>query len=167
MRAHRDGRRGESSPAEAILVPLQAAACPWATAELDASVDALPDVMEDASPELRHRPDAGVGKLAVPVPDVREPDAQSLPPERLVRLASRCLVHRTRSGMRNNHARRRRLRAQRCSWGRWFRGYRSRWRTAVTEIGAAAWAAGGVATGGVTGRAGTGIVGDAAAEAGG
>jgi len=44
--------------------------------------------MEDASLELRHRPDAGVGKLAAPVPDAREPDAQSLPPGRLVRLAS-------------------------------------------------------------------------------
>ena len=55
---------------------------------MDASVDALPDVMEDASPELQHRPDAGVGKLAGPVPDAREPDAQSLPPERSVRLAS-------------------------------------------------------------------------------
>lgn len=88
MRAHPDGLLGESSPAEAILVPLQAVVCPWETAELDASVDALPDVMEDASPELQHRPDAGVGKLAAPVPDAREPDAQSLPPGRLVRLAS-------------------------------------------------------------------------------
>jgi hypothetical protein len=83
VRAHQDGRRGESSPAEAILVQRQAAACPWATAELDASADALPDVVEDASPELRHRPDAGVEKLAAREPDVRESDAQSLPLERL------------------------------------------------------------------------------------
>jgi hypothetical protein len=87
-RVHRDGRRDESSPAEAILVQLQAAACPWATAELDASAGALPDVVEDASPELRHRPDAGVEKLAAREPDVRESDAQSLPLERLVQLAS-------------------------------------------------------------------------------
>jgi hypothetical protein len=88
VRAHPDGLPGESSPAEAILVQLQAAACPWATAELDASADALPDVMEDASPEQRHRPDAGVEKLAAREPDAREPDAPSLPLERLVRLAS-------------------------------------------------------------------------------
>ena len=87
-RVHRDVRRDESSPAEAILVQLQAAACPWATAELDASAGALPDVVEDASPELRHRPDAGVEKLAAREPDVRESDAQSLPLERLVQLAS-------------------------------------------------------------------------------
>jgi hypothetical protein len=44
--------------------------------------------MEDASPEQRHRPDAGVEKLAAREPDAREPDAPSLPLERLVRLAS-------------------------------------------------------------------------------
>jgi hypothetical protein len=88
VRAHRDGRRGESSPAEAILAQRQVAACPWATAELDASACARLDVAEDASPELRHRPDAGVGKLAAPVPDGREPDARSLPLELSVRLAS-------------------------------------------------------------------------------
>jgi hypothetical protein len=88
VRAHRDGRRGESSPAEAILVQRQAAACPWATAELDASADALPDVMEDATPGPQHHPDAGVEKLAAPAPDGRESDARSLPPEPLVRPAS-------------------------------------------------------------------------------
>ena len=87
-RARPDELPGESSPAEAILVQLQAGACPWATAEWDASADALPDVVEDASPELRRRPDAGVEKLAAREPDVRELDARSLPPERLVRLAS-------------------------------------------------------------------------------
>jgi len=91
VRVHRDGLPGESSPVEAILVPLQAGACPWAIAELDASADARPDVVEDASLELRHRPDAGVEKLAAQEPDVPEPDARSLPPERLVRLASPAL----------------------------------------------------------------------------
>ena len=88
MRAHPDGLPGESSPAEAIPVQLQAAACPWATAELDASAAALPDAVEDASPEQRHRPDAGVEKLAAREPDAREPDASSLPLERLALLAS-------------------------------------------------------------------------------
>ena len=64
------------------------AACPWATAELDASADARPDVVEDACLELRHRPDEDAGKLVALVLDVQEPDARSLPPERLVRLAS-------------------------------------------------------------------------------
>jgi hypothetical protein len=91
VRAHRDARRGESSPAEAILVQRQVDACPWATAELDASAYARLDVAEDASPELRHCPGAGVEKLAAREPDVPEPDARSLPPERLVRLASPAL----------------------------------------------------------------------------
>ena len=91
MQAHQAGRRGESSPAEAILVQRQVASCPWATAELDASACARLDVAEDASPELRHRPDAGVEKLAARELDVPEPDARSLLPERWVRLASPAL----------------------------------------------------------------------------
>jgi hypothetical protein len=84
---HPDGHLGESSPEEATPVQLRADASPWATAGLDASADALPDAVGDAHPELSHLPDASAGKLAAPAPDVLEPDASLLPPERLAQQA--------------------------------------------------------------------------------
>lgn len=86
-RAHPDGLRGVSSPAEAILVRPLRVECRWATGAWDASADALPGAMEDEHLEPQHHPDGGAEKLAARAPDVQEPDAQSLPPERLARRA--------------------------------------------------------------------------------
>ena len=82
----RDGFPGGSSPAEAILVQPQAVACPWATAELDASVDALLDAAEDVPLEPQHCPD-DAGKLADPVRGVQVSDALVLRPAQSAKMA--------------------------------------------------------------------------------
>jgi hypothetical protein len=54
---------------------------------LDALADALPDAAEDEYPEPPQCQDEGAGKLADPVLDVQEPDAQEPQPEQLARPA--------------------------------------------------------------------------------
>ena len=84
---HPGGCQAGSSPAEAILVQPRADAYPWATDGSDASAGALRDAAADAHREPQHCLGEDAGKLADPVPDVQEPDALLLPPERLAQMS--------------------------------------------------------------------------------
>ena len=83
----RDGFPDGSSPAEAILVQPQAVGCPWATAESDASADALLDATEDVPLEPQHCLDEDAGKLADPVRGVQVSDALVLRPAQSAKMA--------------------------------------------------------------------------------
>lgn len=99
MPAHPDGHPGELCPEEAILDQLQGDAFLRATGEWDASAGARRDAVADAHPEQPLRLDGDAGKLADPVPDVRAPDGQVLPPARLAQPveAAPCIPDEVRS----------------------------------------------------------------------